>query len=1596
MLTVTPEDVLLGSVYLGAEDGDGVTSFSYTAPQASDIAFDFEVATADNDFVLAYSINGGPAVPLYDLQTAPGTTGSAAFQLFAGETVTVYVDDDTRGPTNGGGGEAYLTNIRRALRTTNANGAFRPLTRADILPFSGAGLAFYADATDNCSPLTLEISTDGGTTYAATGTLNCDNGNPQTVTVRATDAAGNSSTCTATITPLDQAPPTVQCVAQSATPGANGTVTLLAENFADPVGSSDFCGQIVEYQFVDGFNQPLDPMNPGELTLDCDDIGVVNVTIAGIDLAGNVGICMTTVTLADLTAPAFVNFPSDLSIDCSARGGTTTFATGMPEAFDNCAPGVSLTVDTLDRIIDAQPGDPFCYIVERRFEAVDAAGNVARRVQEIRVTDNVAPEFALLGEPGYFPADTTVACDSIPAPATIGVSDNCTPATSVMIAQSFYDNRIDTINGVDTFLFTPADARFYNYDLVRTYTATDDCGNAATKTQRVRVRDTEAPEYTGPLSQTTANQFNNDPLSCSALLTFDATGQFADCADEQFLTITYNSSVNGGGTGSVFTALFPAGSSTISFTATDPAGNTETFSFDVEVVDTETPTMVCKSSVNVTLNNNGVATLNPINADDGSYDNCAIVRYELSQELFTCADLGTVTDTLFAFDAAGLSNFCVVNVNVSLATAPSFSAGSAQPVVTLDCGDDITDLSLTGEPSLLAACPSAITVDTSSVILSGVSTPFCRDVERTFTATVTATGQTATYVQLIQVRDTEAPILRGVPSPANRIRTVDYCAPTPMATLRADDNCAAVIDTLVNQSTRSVDSAACGFYTYSVTRQFQALDQCGNSSAAVLLQDNYVDDEAPDLSALPDTLFFAADANCQANIAVDLLDYIEDCAAADRFLTVTNNSAASGYAVGSGGATIQGLRSIGFDEITVEATDPCGNDDTRDFVIAVRDETAPQAACDDVILPLDANGVATLLPSMVDENSFDQCTPQSGLTYSVTPNQFTAPGNYTVVFTVTDAAGNSASCTPTVFVTAPLTLSAGTATGAQGTLTMLPITVDNFTSVSALSGIVTLDDPAVATFTGNATPNNLFTQGGSASGFSFTASAGGDTLRFTYLEPTGTSTSLPASNTPLFMAEVSLVGATGTSTPARVGGDGRTLLEATQVFNGTPLVATPQVGTDGLVSVVGSGSSVDVSGRLAFWSAPNDGVIGADVGYFNPTMSLNGSTPSGANGAYQFSVQAGESVTVRPSKSGNAINGVDVNDVTILRQYIQAVPGILLDEGFYRIAADADNNGVLSGNDLLEIQNVALRVNSSFTNNESWRFYPANASFTFTPGGIDVPAYDEEIDLGVVAANTDRVDFTGVKIGDINGTAMPAQLRDGGPGQAFRGSGSVTFVAVDEPVSAGEVVEVAIATRDFADVSGYQFTLGLTDATLVAVEAGELAHMTARNFNVVDAGAFTTLWDNREQTELVADDTRAVTVRFVADRDGYTSDFVSLTSGVIRDIAYRFDNTPIGVELVFERPVNTVGASAGFELSQNRPNPFTGATTIDYRLPSPERVSFRIADATGRVVLERQLDGAAGWQTITLDEGELPASGVYYYSIVTGTTFATRTMTLVR
>lgn len=178
-------------------------------------------------------------------------------------------------------------------------------------------------------------------------------------------------------------------------------------------------------------------------------------------------------------------------------------------------------------------------------------------------------------------------------------------------------------------------------------TAKDFKGNTTTSNCVVTVMDTIKPT----LVLQTVNLYLNSSGSATLNPSQANKGNFDNCGITKFTASKTAFSCS------------DLGSNSITYTAEDAAGNTVTAVQSVNILDTIVPKLSYRNIL-LYLNSSGSATITASDIDNGSSDNCGIVKQELSQSNFNCNQLGTNFINYRIFDKAQNSSSQSVRVTV--------------------------------------------------------------------------------------------------------------------------------------------------------------------------------------------------------------------------------------------------------------------------------------------------------------------------------------------------------------------------------------------------------------------------------------------------------------------------------------------------------------------------------------------------------------------------------------------------------------------------------------------------------------------------------------------------------------------------------------------------------------------------------------------------------------------------------------------------------------------------------------------------------------------------------------------------------------------
>ncbi|MFK2821338.1 hypothetical protein U0L90_14510, partial [Flavobacteriaceae sp. LMIT009] len=504
---------------------------------------------------------------------------------------------------------------------------------------------------------------------------------------------------------------------------SSDTQTITIEDNTDPKFISDLPKDItVECNAVPNIPEILAKDNCSDTTVtfnevrtdgDCPSNYTLARTWTATDECGNETSHTQTLTVQDTTAPEFTA-PGDIEIftDADCNYDASVGVTGdVTDESDNCSTGLDATFS--DSVADGPCEGT--YVITRTWSLVDNCGNsAADQVQVITVSDNIAPEFV-----EALPADATVECDEVPEAATLTATDNCSDATV-------------TYNEVRTDGDCPS-----NYTLVRTWTATDDCGNETSHTQTLTVQDTTAPEFVEALPADATVECDEVPEAA----TLTATD---NCGDA---TVTYNEVRTDGDCPSNYTLVR-------TWTATDDCGNETSHTQTLTVQDTTAPEFVEALPADATVECDEVPEAATLTATDNCGD--ATVTYNEVRTDGDCPSNYTLARTWTATDDCGNETSHTQTLTVQDTTAPEFTApGDIEIFTDADCNYDAS-VGVTGDVTDESDnCSTGLDATFSDSVADG-SCEGTYVITRTWTLTDDCGNETSKD-QIITVSDNIAP-----------------------------------------------------------------------------------------------------------------------------------------------------------------------------------------------------------------------------------------------------------------------------------------------------------------------------------------------------------------------------------------------------------------------------------------------------------------------------------------------------------------------------------------------------------------------------------------------------------------------------------------------------------------------------------------------------------------------------------------------------------------------------------------------------------------------------------------------------------------------
>ncbi len=893
-------------------------------------------------------------------------------------------------------------------------------------------------SSDNCGVADLSLSrTD----------FDCDEVGSNTVTLTATDAAGNSSSTTATVTVVDDIPPTITCQDVTISLDANGQAPANVFVIGALVSRSDNCG-------VQGSVGVTGPK-----VYNCDQIGTRSVRIFQNDVNGNVTTCDFNLTVVDELAPTAI--AQDITVQLDANGNVSITAADIDSgSSDNCSVELSIDKSTFD-----------CTDLGTNtvtLKATDPSGNASSTTATVTVEDNIAPVVSAQNTTVYLDANgqASITVEDIDN----GSTDNC--GLTLSIDRSEFD--CDDV-GNNTVTLSAIDIKGNVATAIATVTVVDDVppvvacqdltiqldadGVAMIKPSDIENGSSDAcgiaslsldkdefdcADVGANLVTLTAVDNNGNSSTCTATVTVqDNTPPVVVCQD---ITVALDvngqveispSDLDGGSTDNCAIASLTIdktnfncdaiGDHIVTLTAVDVNGNTSTCTSTVTVIDDTAPEVYCVD-VTISLDETGRADYSLRDAFENSTDNCGILFIGLAGGgFYDCDDLGQNTVTVIAGDFSGNIGVCQATVTVIDDTAPT--------VVTQDL---TVYLDAAGNAAISAADVDAGTYDNCDFDLTLDVTSFdCNDLGAN-TVLLTATdpsGNVASQSATITVMDDISPVALAQDITVQLDATGAANIVPGMIDAGSFDNCA-IASMSIDMSSFDCSNLGSNAVTLTVT------DPAGNMHSAtasvtvedlipptVIAQDLTVSlDNNGGVTITPGMIDGGSFDNCQFDLALDITAFT--------------------------------CNDLGSNFVKLTATDISGLTSSQTVSVTVIDDLAPNAIAADLTIQLDGTGSASITPDQIDGGSTDNCS----FTLTASPTSFDCSnlGTNAVILTVEDVAGNVSTAVANVTVEdniAPLAVANDITIelDAAGNATITPLMLDGGSSDNCSIAQMTLD-----------------------------------------------------------------------------------------------------------------------------------------------------------------------------------------------------------------------------------------------------------------------------------------------------------------------------------------------------------------------------------------------------------------------------------------------------------------------------------------------------------------------------------------------------------
>lgn len=358
------------------------------------------------------------------------------------------------------------------------------------------------------------------------------------------------------------------------------------------------------------------------------------------------------------------------------------------------------------------------------------------------------------------------------------------------------------------------------------------------------------------------------------------------------------------------------------------------------------------------------------------------------------------------------------------------------------------------------------------------------------------------------------------------------------------------------------------------------------------------------------------------------------------------------------------------------------------------------------------------------------------------------------------------------------------------------------------------------------------------------------------------------------------------------------------------------------------------------------------------------------DGEYAFPLMPmGGDYDIIPTRNDDHDNGVSTLDLILIQKHLLETR--LLEDPYNLIAADINNSGNISSIDLIQLRKLILGVYDEFPSNQSWRMVDGGYEFV-DPTDPWAEAFPEEYQIANLNSNM-NVDFIGVKVGDVNGSAHANAQSDR---TDVRTADPIRLNYNDQFVKAGESVTVLINSESDLDLAGIQFGLNHEGLVLENIESMAIDVLPSNMYKINSENSNIS-W-NAKSGSMNINKGNILELNFTAVNDLRLSQSLSMDGEFISPEIYLGQNLKVESLSLLPR------TKSGMTVSQNTPNPWNNETVIEIYVEQKAQGELLVQDLIGRTIYRIELELETGANKVNLSNKEFAGKGLYTYTVISG------------